>query len=288
MTTIAVTGSTGHLGHLVVESLLRRGVPAIDIVALARDLARASDLTGLGVTVRQADYDRPDTLASALAGVDRLLLISGNDLAHRRAQHRTVIDAAKAAGVTRIAYTSVLGVPHTSNPVAPDHVATEDYLAASGVPYVALRNGWYSENYLPTLSTAAATGVVLTSAGDGRVASAARADYAEAAAVALIAEAPEPAYELSGDVAWTQDDLAAAIGEVLGRTITVEQVSPDEHRDRLIAAGVPAGAADFVVGVDAAVATGDLALHPGELGALIGRPTTPLLDTLRAGGSGRA
>lgn len=281
MTTIAVTGATGALGHLVIDALLER-TDAGSIVAIARDTTKAASIAAKGVTVRHGDYNDPATLRSALDGVDRVLLISGNDLSGGRfAQHQAVIDAAVAAGVSRFAYTSVLGADHTSNPVAPDHVKTEEYLKASGLPAAVLRNGWYNENFLPTVDTAAQTGVVLTSAGDGRVASASRADFAAAAAVVLTADDVQPVYELSGDVAWTQEDLAAAVSEVLGTTVRVQAVSADEHRAALVAAGVPEGAAAFVVGVDAAIADGDLALAAGGLGELIGRPTTPILDTLR-------
>ncbi|GAA2182068.1 SDR family oxidoreductase [Brooklawnia cerclae] len=277
----AVTGATGALGTLVINALADR-VPADQIVALVRDLGKAAPLAARGVTVREFDYDRSDTLAPALDSVDRLLLISSNQVGRRFAQHKAVIDAAVGAGVSRIAYTSLLGAKATSNPLASEHVATEDYLAESGVTPVLLRNGWYTENFVGTLHSAAQTGTVLTSAGEGRVASAARADYAEAAAAALAADRPSGIYELSGDVAWTQADLAAAIGEVLGREITVHDVSPAEHASILAEAGVDAGAAGFAVAIDATIAAGELGIVTGDLSRLIGRPTTPLIDTLRA------
>lgn len=281
MTTFAVAGATGHLGTLVIDALIARGIAPADIVALARDTAKAAPLAAKGVTVREADYDRPDTLASALAGVDRLLLISGL-AANRVEQHGAVIDAAAAAGVSRIAYTSVLGADATSNPVAPDHVATEKLLAASGLEYAALRNGWYNENYLQTLATAQ-SGSFLTNAGEGRVASAARADYADAAAVVLTAASVSPVYELAGDVAWSQDELAAAISEVRGRPVAAVQVTAEDHRARLVEAGVPPFAIPFAVDVDSAIAAGELAVHTGTISVLTGRPTTPLVETLRAG-----
>ena len=281
MTTYAITGASGHLGTLVVQDLLAHDVPAADVLALVRDPAKAPHLAGLGVQVRTADYDRPETLPAALAGVDRLLLVSSSG-GDRVGQHAAAIDAAVAAGVARIAYTSVLGVDTTINPVAPDHRATEAHLRASGVETVALRNGWYNENYLSTLDSAAHGGVVLTSAGDGRVASASRADYAEAAAVALLLDAPQPAYELAGDVAWTQEDLARDLSTVLGRTVEVERVTAEEHRARLEALELPAFVVALGVEVDAAIAKGELAQSAGSISALTGRPTTPLLETLRA------
>jgi len=279
---IAVSGSTGALGTHVVDALLERH-PADQIVALARDTAKAAPLADRGVVIREADYDRPDTLAAALAGVDRLLLISGNDLVNRVAQHRAVIDAAREAGATRLVYTSVLGAGATTLPIASDHVQTEEYLAASAIPSAVLRNGWYNENYLPTMDSVAQTGTLVTNAGEGRVASAARADYAEAAAIVLTADAVQPVYELSGDIAWTQDQLGAAIAEVLGTQVSVQHVSAEEHARILVQSGAPEAMTGYFTGMDTAIADGALAVHAGELGALLGRPTTPLIDTLRTG-----
>lgn len=280
--TIAVTGATGALGTLVVDTLLARTAPDT-VVALARDTTKAAALADRGATVREADYDRPATLPAALDGVDTLLLISGNVPGEGRvAQHRAVIDAAKAAGVGRIVYTGILGGPGTANPLAADHVRTEELLAQSGVPHTVLRNGWYNENYASALDAAAKTGAVLTSADGGRVASAARADYAEAAAAVLTAETPKPVYELSGDTAWTQGDLAAALAEVLGAPVAVHHTTTSGHVQALTGAGLDEGTARFVAAIDAAIAAGALATTTGELSALIGRPTTPLVDTLRA------
>ncbi|MEJ7647541.1 MAG: SDR family oxidoreductase [Nakamurella sp.] len=284
MSTIAITGATGALGTHVVEALLDRGIAAGDIVALARNTMKAAPLAEKGVTVRAFDYDAPD--ASALAGVDRLLLISGNEFGKRVAQHTAVIDAAKEAGVALVAYTSVDSpaepLSSSTNPVAPEHAGTEEYLAASGVDHVLLRNGWYNENYLGELQTAAQSGGVLSSAGDGTVASASRRDYAEAAAAVLTADAPKPLYRLAGDVASSTADRAAALTEVLGRPISVNQVTPEQQNEILTGAGLDAGTAGFAVAVDQAVARGELAGSGNDLSTLIGRPTTPLIDTLRA------
>ncbi len=277
---LAVTGATGHLGHLVIEHLLSRGTSPAEIVALVRDPGRAADLAVKGVAVRAFDYEQP--VAGALAGVDSLLLVSGTAIGRRFGQHRAVIDAAKAAGVSRLLYTSAPGADASINPVAPEHKATEEYLAGSGVPFVVLRNGWYHENYLPTVGTAAQTGEVLTAAGDGRVASASRSDLAEAAAVVLASQETGRTYELTGDVAWSFDDLAADIASVLGREVAVHRVSAEEETRLLTEAGLDAGTAGFVTGVDTAIAAGELGRVNGELATLIGHPTAPIIDTLRS------
>lgn len=277
--TIAVTAATGQLGTLVIDALLDRTSPD-QIVAIARDAAKAEPLAAKGVTVRIAGYDDPAALEEALAGVDRLLLISGNEFGKRFGQHRNVIDAAIAAGVTRLVYTSAPQVDTSTLPVAPEHLETENYLATTDLEHALLRNNWYTENYAPGLESAAATGSVLTSAGDGLVASAARKDYAEAAAVVLTSDGPlKRVYELAGDVAWSQSDLAAAFASALGTPVSVAHVSGDEQASILSSAGVDPGAVSFIVSTDASIAQGGLALATGELSALIGRPTTPLVET---------
>jgi NAD(P)H dehydrogenase (quinone) len=277
----AVTGATGHLGGIAVRRLLARGIPAAQVVALVRDPARAADLAALGVDVRRFDYDEPTTLAPALTGVDALLLVSGSEVGRRVAQHTAVIDAAAAAGVHRLVYTSGPHADTSINPLMPEHAATEAYLAAAGLPHLVLRNGWYNENYVGALDEARATGVLLTATGEGRVASAARADYAEAAANALAGD-ETGVLTLTGDVAWTYDDLAALVAQVLGREVHAEHVTVEEKVARLVAAGVPEGGAAFGAGIDAAIAAGELGDLTGDLHRLLGHPTTPLADTLRA------
>lgn len=280
--TIAVTAATGQLGSLVIDALLAT-TPATEIVAVVRDAAKAQPIADKGVTVRVASYDDPAALKTALEGVDKLLLISGNEMGQRLAQHSNVIDAAAAQGVSLLAYTSAPAVDTSTLPVAPEHLATEQYLATTDLNTVLLRNGWYHENYAPSVEAARHTGSVLTSAGDGKVSSAARADFAEAAAVVLTTDQPLKAvYELGGDVAWTQDELAAAVADVIGSPVTVAQVSPEEQGAALAAAGVPAMWADFTVATDASIKAGELEIAGGDLSALIGRPTTPLVDSLRA------
>lgn len=281
MTTYAVTGATGQLGRLVVEELLARGTTPADVVALVRSPQKASDLAAQGVTVREADYDRPETLAPALAGVDALLLVSGSDIGQRERQHRAVVDAAVAAGVGRVVYTSVLRADTTDLPVAPEHVVTEELLRTSGLPTTLLRNGWYTENYASVIGQARATGVITSATGGAPVAAAARTDYAAAAAAALLD--PSTAgrtYELGG-TPFTYDDLAVALTEVLGRPVQHQAVSADELAAGLRSAGLDEGLAGFLVAVDGATARGALDTDPAPLAELAGRPSTPLVDVLR-------
>jgi NAD(P)H dehydrogenase (quinone) len=279
--TIAVTAASGQLGTLVIDSLLAR-VPASEIVAVVRDSAKAQPLADKGVTVRVASYDDPAALTSALEGVDKVLLISGNEFGKRLEQHQNVIEAAASQGVSLLAYTSAPAVDTSTLPVAPEHLETEKHLATTDLNVVLLRNGWYHENYLPSVDAARHTGTVLTSAGEGKVSSAARADYAEAAAVVLTTDQPlKPVYELGGDVAWSQSDLATTLADLLGTPVTVAEVSPEEQAKILADAGVPQMWVDFTVATDASIKNGELEITSGDLSALIGRPTTPLADSLR-------
>ncbi|GIG25560.1 SDR family oxidoreductase [Cellulomonas denverensis] len=280
---IVVTGATGQLGRLIVQHLIADGVPAGQITATGRRVERIADLAEQGVRVVESDYTRPETLVAAFAGADTLMLVSGSEVGRRTAQHRNAIDAAVTAGVRRIVYTSVLHADRTTLPVAPEHVETEQLLRDSGLAITLLRNGWYTENYLGDLAQAAETGTIVAAVGDGRVASATRDDYAAAAAVVLRTEGHEGAvYELSGDQAWTFDDLAAAATEVLGRPVEYRRVTVDEHRELLAAAGLDEGTIGFLLAMDQNTAAGELADTTGQLAALIGRPTTPLADALRA------
>ena len=283
--TIAVTGTSGHLGRLVVESLLARGAAPADVVALARATDKVADLAERGVVVREADYDRPETLAPALDGVDVLVLVSGSAVGQRVRQHGAVIDAAKGGGVGRVVYTSAPHADTSPLVLAPEHKATEELLAASGLSTTILRNGWYTENYVGDVQQARETGEIAHSTGDGRVASASRADYAEAAAVVALGArdgAHDGAvYELSGDVAWDLDELAAAAADLLGRPVTYRRLTPEEHREQLLAAGLDEGTAGFVVALDGNTRDGLLAETSGDLARLIGRPTTPLAEGLR-------
>ena len=281
--TIVVTGATGHLGHLIVEALLRDGVAPAEIVAGGRNLGALDDLAAQGVRVATVDYDDPRSLADALAGADTLMLVSASEPGKRVPQHRAVIDAAVAAGVTRIVYTSA---PHASTSalvLAPEHKSTEELIAASGIPATILRNGWYTENYAGTARQAAESGTLVSSVGSGVVSSASRKDYADAAAVVLTNPGHEgKTYELSGDIAWTQDELAAAISQVTGKKVVYTPVSAEEHAAILGSAGLDAGTVGFVTALDANIRDGLIGYTTGDLSRLIARPTTPLAVGLAA------
>jgi NAD(P)H dehydrogenase (quinone) len=269
------------LGRLVVEKLLEK-CTATDIVAIVRDPAKAADLAAKGVEIRVADYtDRP-ALDAAVAGLDKLLLISSNEVGRRVAQHANVIDAAKAAGVTHVIYTSAPKATTSPLILAPEHKATEEYLYASGLDYTVLRNNWYTENYGQSIKTAGQTGVLVAAAGGGRVASASRADYAEGAAVVLTEQGHErKVYELSGDRAWDYDELAAVIARVAGTSCSYQAVDPPALVTAMTQAGVDEGTAGFFAALDANIAEGHLADASSDLTTLIGRPTTPLEDSVK-------
>jgi NAD(P)H dehydrogenase (quinone) len=270
---IVVTGASGHLGRLVIERL----EGADHVVAAARSPEKVQDL---GVEVREFDYDRPETLD--LYGADKVLLVSGTDMGERVRQHAAVVDAAKRAGVGLLVYTSAPHADTTELAVAAEHKATEQLILDSGLPYTFLRNGWYHENYLDTIATAARTGEIAGGAAGGRVASAARADYAEAAAAVLTGTGHENRiYELGGDTAWTFPELAGKIATIAGRPVEYRALSQEEYRARLVESGMPAEVAAFVALLDANIAAGALAETSGTLRALIGRATTPIEDTIR-------
>jgi NAD(P)H dehydrogenase (quinone) len=278
---IGVTGASGQLGRLVVQQLLDR-CQATDVVAIVRDPAKAADLAGAGVEIRVADYEDRASLDAAAAGLDKLLLISSNEVGKRFPQHKNVIDAAKAAGVGHVIYTSAPKATTSSLILAPEHKATEEYLADSGLAYTILRNNWYTENYAHSIQAARETGAVVAAAGEGRVASASRADYAEAAAVVLVGEGHEgKVYELSGDYAWDYNELAATIAEVTGAPCSYKAVEPAEIVAAMTAAGLDEGTAGFVATLDGNIAEGLLGDATDDLATLTGRPTTPLKETVK-------
>jgi len=240
--------------------------------------AKAADL---GIPAREADYTRPETLVAALQGIETLMMISSSEIGQRAAQHRNLVEAAKRAGVKHIVYTSILHADTSPIDLAQEHRETEAMIKASGIAYTFLRNGWYTENYAPTVATAKQTGAVVAAAGDGRVASATRADYAAAAAAVLSSTGHEGrTYELSGDYAWDFKELATAITRITGREVVYQPVSAPELVEVLTAAGLDAGTAGFLAALDADTEAGLLATVTGELSRLIGRPTTPLLQAL--------
>ncbi|QIP85210.1 SDR family oxidoreductase [Streptomyces sp. Tu 2975] len=279
---IVVTGATGALGRLVVEELLAT-VPAERVTAVVRDKQKAADLADRRVELRIADYDEPATLDGAFRTGERVLLVSGSEVGRRVPQHTAVIGAAKAAGVAQLAYTGVLGGPEADFDLAAEHRATEQLILDSGLPYTFLRNGWYTENYTAALSPVLEHGAVVGSAGDGRIASATRADYAAAAAAVLTGEGHlGRAYELSGDTAWSLAEYAAELSRQTGRPITYNEVPAETHLSILTGAGVPEPFARILVDVDDAIARGRLARTTGDLARLAGRPTTPLAVTISA------
>lgn len=281
--TIAVTAASGRLGRLAVRALLDRGVPASEIVAGARRPEKIADLAALGVTVREADYDRPETLATAFAGVDRLLLISGSEVGKRVPQHTNAVNAAVTAGVSLIVYTSAPYADTTDLPVAPEHKATEEVIRASGVPFSFLRNSWYVENYTDNLAPALEHGAILGAAGDGKVSAAPRADYAEAAAAVVAGEGhANTVYELGADQPFTLAELAAEVSRQTGKEIEYRDLPPEEYARALIAVGLPDGYAQVLAGCDVSLKKGRLLVETGDLSRLIGRPTTPLADSVAA------
>lgn len=280
---IAVTAATGHLGRLVIDQLLRK-LPAAQIVAAARNPEKARDLAARGVQVRQADYAQPATLATAFRGVQRLLFISGSEVGQRGPQHQAVIDAARQARVELVAYTSILHADTTPLALAAEHQQTETALRASGLPVVLLRHGWYTENYTERLGPALEHGAVLGAAGEGRIAAAARADYAAAAAAVLTTPGHEgKTYELGGDVPFTLAELAAEVSRQAGRQVVYRNLTPDQLAASLQAAGLPAPVAQLFADVDAGIARGALDDRSGTLRRLIGRPTTPLAQSVAEG-----
>jgi len=279
---IAITGATGQLGRLVIQSLLKR-VPAAEIVAAVRQPARAADLAALGVQVREADYTQPASLDTAFKGVDKVLLISSSEVGQRLPQHRNVIDAARRAGVSLLAYTSILRADTSPLALAEEHNATEAYLKASGLAHVLLRNSWYTENYLASVQPALQHGALIGSAGEGRIASAARADYAEAAAVVLTTPAQAgKVYELAGDDAYTLAELAAELSRQSGKTVPYVNLPEAEYAKALEGAGLPGPIAAILANSDVGAANGALFDDSHQLGKLIGRPTTPLAAMLKA------
>ena len=278
--TILVTGASGHLGHLVVESLLERGVPAQDVVATARALDTIADLAEKGVDVRRADYTDPVSLKDAFAGVDKALLVSSNEFGQRADQHRNVIDAAASAGVSLLAYTSIANADSTSMLLAGEHQETERYLRSSGLPVVLLRNNWYIENYTEQMAVALEHGAVLGAAGEGRISAATRADYAAAAAAVLtLDDQAGKVYELGG-TPFTLAEYAVELSTQVGKPVVYQDLPTDEFAAVLVGAGLPDAVAALYADSDRGIKAGDLLVDSGHLEQLIGRPSTPLADAI--------
>lgn len=280
---IVITGATGQLGRHVVEALLERNVPAEDIVAAGRSVEKLAGFAERGVRVKAMDYADARSVAAALKGAQKVLLISGSEVGQRVEQHRTVIEAAKAEGVELLAYTSIANADTTGMRLAAEHQATEAILRESGVPFVLLRNGWYLENYTDQLPGTLAQGGLAGSAGDGRVSAASRADYAQAAAAVLVAEDQAGRiYELGGDNAFSMADLAAEITAATGKAIIYQDLPAPEYAGMLAGFGVPEAFADILADSDLGIARGDLLVSTGDLRRLIGRPATSLSEAVRA------
>lgn len=279
---IVVTGASGQLGRLVIEALLQT-VPASQVVAAVRNPAKAGDLAARGVQVRQADYSQPATLDAAFKGADKLLLISSSEVGQRVAQHRAVIEAAQRAGVKLVAYTSILHADSSPLGLAAEHQETEALLRASGLPFVLLRNGWYTENYAGGIPAALAHGVVLGSAGAGRIASAARADYAAAAAAVLTqADQAGRIYELAGDGSYTLAEFAAEIARQSDKAVVYQDLPEADYKAALLSVGLPEGLAGMLADSDVGASRGGLFDDSHQLSQLIGRPTTPLAASVSA------
>ncbi|HCJ6522250.1 TPA: SDR family oxidoreductase [Enterobacter cloacae] len=278
---IAITGATGQLGRLVIEQLLKT-VPANQIVAVVRNPAKAEALSQQGIVVRQGDYTDQAALTTALKGVEKLLLISSSEVGQRATQHQNVINAAKATGVTFIAYTSLLHADNSPLGLHVEHVATEKALAASGIPYALLRNCWYTENYLASAPPALEHGVFIGAAGEGKIASATRADYAAAAAKVVSEEGHAgKVYELAGDSAWTLSELAAELSKQSGKPVVYQNMSEADFAAALKSVGLPAGLADMLADSDVGASKGGLFDDSHTLSKLIGRPTTSLAESVK-------
>lgn len=279
---IAITGATGQLGQLVVTALLNT-VPASQIVAIVRNPAKADALAQQGVVVRQADYSDEAALTRALDGVEKLLLISSSEVGQRAVQHRNVINAAQAAGVGFIAYTSLLHADTSPLGLAAEHVETENMLAASGIPYALLRNGWYSENYLASAPPALEHGVFPGAAGNGKIASAPREDYAAAAAKVIGEDGHAgKVYELAGDTAWTLSELAAELSKQSGKSVVYQNLSEADYAAVLRGVGLPDAFASLLADSDTGASKGGLFDDSRTLSKLIGRPTTPIAESIKA------
>ncbi|MCX9006687.1 SDR family oxidoreductase [Citrobacter portucalensis] len=278
---IAITGATGQLGQHVIESLLKT-VPASQIVAIVRNPSKATALSQQGITVRQADYSDEAAFTTALQGIDKLLLISSSEVGQRAPQHRNVINAAKAAHVKFIAYTSLLHADTSPLGLADEHVATEKMLSESGIAYALLRNGWYTENYLASAPAALEHGVYIGAAGEGKIASATRADYAAAAARVISEDGHAgKTYELAGDAGWTLSQLAAELAKQSGKKVVYQNLSEADFAAALKSVGLPAGLADMLADSDTGASKGGLFDDSHTLSKLIGRPTTSLADSVK-------
>ncbi len=280
MTTYAVTGSTGQLGRKIVHALLDLHVSPFDVIAIARDEDKADDLAALGVRVREANYNDPASLLAALEGVEHLVLVSSSEVGQRAAQHANVIAAAETAGVSRIVYTSLLKADSSSNGLTPEHLATEQRLASSPIETVAARNSWYTENYTGQIGRYLEQGVIAAT-GEGRIAAATRADYAEAAAVIATSATVKPVYELGGE-AFTMAEFAAALADASGKDVPFVPVTVEQLAAGMVQSGMDEGTAGFWASIDGSIAAGDLDTDSSDLEDLLGRKPVSLAAAIKA------
>ena len=279
---IAITGATGQLGNLVIEQLLQL-TTAQNIVALVRNIDKAEHFKVQGIELREFDYDRPETLVPALSGIDKLLLISANEIGRRTPQHQAVINAAKVAGVPYLAYTSLLRADTSPLGLAQEHCETEKLIQDSGITYTFLRNNWYSENYLAGVAHTIEIGTLFGAAQDGRISSASRIDYAEAAAKVLTSTGHEnKTYELAGSESFRLSDLATLIDQAANKDIIYQNLSAEEYTQGLTQAGLPAGLVDVIVDADIQSIQGAMYSDRKDLEQLIGRNTTSIQDAIKA------
>ena len=277
----AITGATGQLGRLAIRALLKK-TAAEKIVALVRDEQKAQDLQEQGITLRHFDYDQPEHLADALQGIDQLLLISANEIGHRTLQHQTVITAAQQAGVKHILYTSLLHADRNPLGLAQEHRETEALIQASGLTFTFLRNNWYSENYLANIAHAVETGTLFGSAEQGKISSASRQDYAEAAAQVLASSGHDnKIYELAGSNSYSLSDLADYISQAANKKVIYQNISAEDYKQALNAAGLPSALVDVIVDADVHAAQGALYSQSQDLEHLLGRKTTPIQDQIQ-------
>ena len=279
---IAITGATGQLGNLIIEQLLQL-TAAQNIVALVRNVDKAEHFKTQGIELREFDYDRPETLVPALLGIDKLLLISANEIGRRTPQHQAVINAAKVAGVPYLAYTSLLRADTSPLGLAQEHRETEKLIQDSGITYTFLRNNWYSENYLAGVAHTIEIGTLFGAAQDGRISSASRIDYAEAAAKVLTSTGHEnKTYELAGSESFSLSDLATFIGQAVNKDIIYQNLSAEEYTQGLTQAGLPAGLVDVIVDADIQTIQGAMYSASKDLEQLIGHKTTSIQDAIKA------
>lgn len=276
-----VFGATGQLGSFVIDSL-KQEVPAESILALGRNEDALSDLATRGVTVGKIDYKTPTTVSGVLKAGDRVLLISSSEVGQRFPQHSTVIQAAKDAGVAGIVYTSLTSATTSKSVLASEHKATEKLLAEAGIPFTVLRNNWYTENHIQDFQQAVATGAISNNYGSGKIASAPRKDYAEAAAKVLAtSDFSGKVFELGGDSAWDYAEFAATVGEVLGKSVDYTEIGDEEQQSLLEGFGLDQGTAGFVTALGTGIREGALDLVTGDLSKILGRATETLKESLQ-------